>query len=60
MYDGTREGVVNTSWVRYRGDLNIYYSEIVSLSINGGADTQLLTRYHVASFENFHRIFLHP
>jgi hypothetical protein len=45
QYDGTRNGKANTSWVRYRGDLNIYYSEIVSLSLNGGANSQQLTRY---------------
>jgi hypothetical protein len=45
QYDGTKEGRANNSWVRYRGDLNIYYSEIVSLSLNGGANSQQLTRY---------------
>jgi hypothetical protein len=44
QYDGTKEGRANNSWVRYRGDLNIYYSEIVSLSLNGGANSQQLTR----------------
>jgi hypothetical protein len=44
MYDGTREGVANQSWVRYRGDLNIYYSEVVTVTLNGGAATQMLTR----------------
>jgi hypothetical protein len=44
MYDGTREGVANQSWVRNHGDLNIYYSEVVTVTLNGGAATQKLTR----------------
>lgn len=37
MYDGSRDGVVNNSWVRYRGDLNMYYTELVTLPASGGA-----------------------
>lgn len=36
MYDGSREGVANDSWIRYRGDLFIYYVEWVSLANVGG------------------------
>lgn len=44
MYDGTREGAANNSWVRYRGDLNIYYEERTNVSLNNGANTKVLTR----------------
>jgi hypothetical protein len=55
QYDGTKEGRANNSWVRYRGDLNIYYSEIVSLSLNGGANSQQLTRC-VAFSDTFNKL----
>lgn len=45
MYDGSRDGVANNSWVRYRGDLMMYYTEMVTLPINNGTATQQLTRY---------------
>jgi hypothetical protein len=55
MYDGTREGRVNNSWVRYRGDLNIYYAEVVTLSFNNGALTQQLTRYTLLNERRMHQ-----
>lgn len=36
MYDGSREGVANNSWVRYRGDHMIYFIEWVDVSLNNG------------------------
>jgi hypothetical protein len=42
--DAMRCGAVRCSWVRYRGDLNIYYRETVTVVNINGNNSQALTR----------------